>query len=179
MLASRRVLTVGQPVDLDISGLRPERSVSLEGYARPSSAYTTFRTPTQPAADGTLRFTVQPTTSTRLRVRVEHCPEPGTSQVLIVHARLSLQVARVGPRHYVFSGSIAPGRVNAGRSVSLFYRTASGATLRRGYTTVSADGTYRLDIRFSGVGRLAFFTQTGSNTINAAATSPARSVLVS
>ena len=179
MLASRRELTIGQPVDLDISGLRPGRAVSLEGYARPNSTYTTLRTPAQPAADGTLRFTVQPTTNTRLRIRVEHCAEPGTSQVLIVHPRLSLQVARVGTRHYVFTGSIVPGRVNAGRSVSLFYRTASGATLRRGFTTISADGTYRFDIRFSGTGRLSFFVQTGSNTINAAATSPPRSVLVS
>jgi hypothetical protein len=153
--------------------------VSLEGYARPSTTYTQLRTPPQPAADGTLHFTVLPTTNTRLRVRVEGCDEPGTSQVLLVHPRLSLQVTRVGTRHYVFAGSIAPGRVNAGRSVSLFYSTATGATLRRGYTTVAADGTYRFDLRFTGTGQLTFFVQTGSNTVNAAATSPRRSVLIS
>lgn len=170
-------MRTGQAVSLDVSGLVPGRSVSLEGYARPSSTYAALRAPTRPAADGTLRFTVFPTTNTRLRVQVEDCPQPGTSQVLVAHAALTLSVTREGPRLYSFTGRILPGRPNVGRNVGLYYRTST-ATIRKAVASVAADGTYRVTVQFGSGGQLGFLFQTGSNTVNAAATSPVRTVLV-
>jgi hypothetical protein len=172
-------VTVGQPVDLEISGATTGRAVTLEGYARPSTTYTQLRAPVPADEEGVARFAVRPTTNTRLRVRIQGCPEPGTSQVLVVHAGLSLSATRTGVREYVFAGSILPARPNVGRSVALYYRAGTAAAVRRGVATVRADGTYRLAVRFTGSARLTFFWQTGNNLVNAAATSNQRSVLVS
>lgn len=171
-------VTIGQPVDIDVSGLVPGRAVSLEGYARPSTTYAQLRAPTQPADDGTVRFTVRPTTNTRLRVRVAGCTQDASSRVLVVHPVLSLRATRAGPRQYTFAGAIVPGRQNAGRLVALYYQATGGAKVRRGVLTVGSDGTYRLGVTFSGSARLTFFVQTGSNVVNADATSNRLSLLV-
>jgi hypothetical protein len=177
--ASSSEVTVGQPVDLAVSGATPGRAITLEGYARPSTSYAQLRAPLPADEEGTARFTVRPTTNTRLRVRIAGCPEPGTSKVLVVHAGLSLSVTRTGVREYVFSGSILPAAPNVGRTVALYYRAGTAAPVRRGVATVRPDGTYRVALRFTGTGRLTFFWQTGNNLVNAAATSNPRSVLVS
>jgi hypothetical protein len=176
--ASRSDLTVGQQVTIDLRGLTPGRGVSLEGYSAPSATYRELRSAIQPASDGTARFSVGPATNTRYRPRVEGCPEPGDSNVLVVHPVLTLKVVRLGTRSYRFSGLFLPAGVNRGRVIGLYYQPPGGAAVKRGVATVQANGSYTVDLRFTGSGRFSFFFRTGSNTINATGTSNLRSLLV-
>jgi hypothetical protein len=179
MQLSSTDVPVGRAVAVTVGGVPPGTGVSLEGYTRPSTTYRQLRAATPAGSDGTVHFTLQPTTNSRIRPQLAGCSSPGSSQVVTVHAGLSLRITRTGTRQYTFGGSILPATPNIGRQVTLFYRTSTGTAVRRAVAAVRSDGTYEARVRFAGSALLTFFWQTGNNLVNAAATSAGRSVLVS
>jgi hypothetical protein len=173
----RTVLVSGQTVNITVFGLAAGRTMSLEGYSRPSTTVVTFRSNVPAGNDGTVRFAIKPPTNTRYQVRAQDCATPGPGGVLTVASSPSINVARLGTRSYRFTGRITPGPQNAGRVIGLYY-VSGGRSVLRARATVRRDGTYSVDVRFSGSGRLTFTFRMGASSFNAAGTSPARPVAI-
>lgn len=160
----------GDPVDVTVTGT-PGQPVALQGYSRPDTAYRVLRTAVL-AADGTARFVLQPSTSTRLYAQQAGC-RPSPTAVLTVVAVPSLLATRTATGA-VFTGSVRPAR--AGVLVSLYRRAAGGALVLSGQTRSTASGTYALRRALPAAGRHVFVVRTGADNTNAAGQSPARAV---
>ncbi|MCA1711069.1 MAG: hypothetical protein LC789_05265 [Actinobacteria bacterium] len=178
VVASRLELTVGQEVVIDVSGVPAGKPVSLAAYSRPSTVFQVVRQPVAASSAGTVRFTVKPGTNTRFRVQVEGCPNPGTSQALLVHPVLTLQVTKLGSKFYRFSGVILPAAANVGRAIGLYYQPTGGNRILKGKATIDGQGRYTVDLRFSGTGRFNFFFESAQSLNSGFARSNIRNLLV-
>ena len=170
-------IVVGETVDVILGG-RPNGRVVLEGYSRPASAYAPLRPTLDLGPDGTEVITVRPATNTRLRASAEGCTTAAPSALLRVHPVLTFTVRREGVRRYAFEGRILPGAVNAGRTVSLYYRLSGESYVRRAAATVGPGGAFTTTVAFAAPARLDVQVRTGPNAVNEAAASNARSLLV-
>lgn len=175
--ASRNEITIGDPVTVTVAA-RPGSRVKLEGYSRPASTYAEVRPFTTVGSTGTVVYTVNTATNTRVRPVVEGCSPSTLSELILVHPVLTLKVVRNATRDYTFSGLFLPRVQNTGRNITLYYQPTGAAKIRRGIATVGSDGTYRVRLVFSGSARLDFFFETGNNTVNQSARSNVRSLLI-
>jgi len=150
--------------------------VDLFAYTRPSTQYRLVRTGTA-ASDGTVRFVLRPPANTRLYAHRRGCG-PSPQVVLNVATALTLEVERLGPRQYLFSGDSLPAR-RGGLVVSLYRITSDGRQVLTGQERADEqDGSWRLLRTFSGSGRFGFVARTGQDLQNAPGRSGVRSLLV-
>lgn len=170
-------ITAAQPVLVTLTG-QPGDQVTLEGYSRPASSYTAVRPPVVLGSDGTAQWSITPSTNTRVRAHGQDCEPSASSALVRVHPVLTFVVQRTGARRYVFTGRILPGAVNAGRTISLYYRLPGADLVRRTTAPVAGDGSFVMDVLFGGSARVDVEVRTGANAVNEAGRSNSRSLLV-
>lgn len=90
---------------------------------------------------------------------------------LEVKPTLSISAVRTSPRSWTFSGRVTPGR---GQSVALYRVEDSGRRVLTSTSSVRADGTYRMERRFTGAGRFGFLVSVVRSSTNLAGSSPVR-----
>lgn len=147
--------TAGRPVGVTVT-TQPGVPVQLLADGAP------VRTGTA-GPDGLLRFTVSPVRDVVLRAQRRGDCEVRTgtppSVRLQVDPALSLSAQRLGVRRYAFSGRVLPAR--PGQQVRL-HRVDGGRDVLLATTALRADGTWRLERRFLGGGRLLLQARTAA-----------------
>lgn len=150
----------------------PNSVVRLLAYSRPSTTYRVVREGTTDA-QGAALFAVRPLTNTRLLADEPGCPE-SASQVVHVRSAVSLGATRLGTRDFAFRGRAIPTR--PGQLVSLYRITSAGQHVLTDQARTDRAGIWSLRRTFSGTGRFGFVARTGADIVNAAGTSPVRTV---
>ena len=113
--------------------------------------------------DGSYRFTVQPTSTARLRVRVGGADSPPVT--LTVRSGVTLGPTRLTGRTYRFAGQVQP--VTVGTTVELRHQSAAGDRVLL-TTTTGPDGRFLLSRRFAGRGRVVLQARVAGTGHNAA-----------
>ena len=166
----------------------PNSAVELYAYSRPDTTYSRVRSGTT-GPNGAITFDLKPGTNTRLYAHYANSPmgasTESSTQVITVHATLSLSAYRDGARRYHFQGTNLPRR--AGQLITL-YRYATGPRLdqycvpaaesdtttsntgsctavRTATARTNASNQWRIDRTFTGDGQFYFVVRT-SNTLD-------------
>jgi hypothetical protein len=88
---------------------------------------------------------------------------------------LTINASRKGPRDYSFTGRVDPGR---GQVVTLYRISPAGARVITARARLRADGTFRIDRRFTGSGRFTFRTAVAASNSNLSGTSSNRPTVI-
>lgn len=92
-----------------------------------------------------------------------------------IRADISIAAVRHAVRDYTFAGRVVPAR---GQSVSLLRIESDGRRVLTARGTVAADGSYRIDRRFTGSGRFGFVVTVPTSSTNDASSSNVRPTVI-
>ena len=146
----------------------PNAAIELRCYTRPSLEYETVRQVTLDST-GAAEFLLRLPASTRCYARYgEDDSAASPSVVLQVHYAVNLGVTRIGVQKYAFQGSINPR--TAGKTVSI-WRLGAGRPILRDQVPTARDGSFRVDIQFTGSGTFDFNATTSATLSHASGTS--------
>jgi len=128
--------------------------------ARPSTAFRIVRSGVT-AADGSARWDLRPRANTRWHALQRGCPVSVASPTttVLVRAVVTLDVRRVRPGTFVFSGTALPAR-KEGLAISLYRLSPSGREVLVARVRSGATGTWRLTQSLSGAGTQRFLVRT-------------------
>ena len=156
---SRSGLDVGGAVRLTVRG-RPGATVDVFESARPSTTFRIVRSGVT-AAYGSARWDLRPRANTRWYALQRGCPVSVASPTttVLVRAVVTLDVRRVRPGTFVFSGTALPAR-KEGLAISLYRLSPSGREVLVARVRSGATGTWRLTQSLSGAGTQRFLVRT-------------------
>lgn len=92
-----------------------------------------------------------------------------------IRADVSIAAVRNAVRDYTFSGRVVPAR---GQTVDLLRVETDGRRLLTSRGAVAADGTYRIDRRFTNSGRFGFVAMVPTSQTNDTGSSPVRPTVI-
>lgn len=135
----------------------PGRGFDLTRISPGPVAVVRSDTHTVETRDSTFWILILPETTVlraRMYGRGEGCADSSFTYTQPVRARVAIAAFRTATRVYTFSGRVTPAR---GQTVTL-YRHDGSRKIIAAQTTVQVNGTYRIDRRFTGSGRISFST---------------------
>lgn len=88
---------------------------------------------------------------------------------------VTINATRNGPRDYTFTGRVLPAKA---QTVTLYRHTATGSRVLTAQGTVRPDGTYRIDRRFAGSGRIGVSAAVKESSAHLAGSSAVRPTVI-
>jgi hypothetical protein len=173
---SASVINQGGAVNVRVRG-NAAKTMDLYAILSPATTYSLIRTATVGSDGGVSFVNLSPKTNTTFQARERGNTQfSGTPVVKVRYGVAFAAITRTRARHFTFTGQFTPVHT-AGLHVSLYRRGRDGDHYL-GAATADAHGRWHMSSVFASTGTFTFFVRTAADAVNAAGSTPLKSVRI-